>query len=71
MYKDSSSVGNHKLLKPTIIIGAGSAGALVARQLKYNQHSGLDPVAFIDDDKRKQNLDVMCLPVVGGMVSPC
>ena len=69
LYKDRSSVGNNKPLKPTLIVGAGSAGTLVARQLKYNQDNGLEPVAFIDDDKRKQNLDVMCLPVVGGINS--
>ncbi|MDQ0482530.1 polysaccharide biosynthesis protein [Guptibacillus hwajinpoensis] len=55
-----------KQMKPTLIVGAGCAGTLVARQLKYNPDSGLQPVAFIDDDKRKQNLDIMCLPVVGG-----
>ncbi|MFP3339503.1 hypothetical protein R0J91_16115, partial [Micrococcus sp. SIMBA_131] len=52
-----------------LIVGAGSAGTLVARQLKYNKDSGLEPVAFIDDDKRKQHLDIMCLPVVGGIDS--
>ena len=67
MYENKTSLSKQSKLKPTIIVGAGSAGALVARQLKSTQHSGLDPVAFIDDDKRKQNLDVMCLPVVGGM----
>ena len=68
-FKDHGVFGNRKSLKPTLIVGAGSAGTLVARQLKYNKDSGLEPVAFIDDDKRKQNLDIMCLPVVGGIDS--
>lgn len=68
-FKDNGMLGNKPQLKPTLIVGAGSAGTLVARQLKYNKDSGLEPVAFIDDDKRKQNLDIMCLPVVGGIDS--
>ena len=65
LYKEKNSLSS-KQMKPTLIVGAGTAGTLVARQLKYNGDSGLQPVAFIDDDKRKQNLDIMCLPVVGG-----
>ncbi|MBN8209769.1 polysaccharide biosynthesis protein [Bacillus sp. NTK071] len=65
LYQEKNSFSN-KPMKPTLIVGAGCAGTLVARQLKYNHDSGLQPVAFIDDDKRKQNLDIMCLPVVGG-----
>ncbi|WP_335870607.1 polysaccharide biosynthesis protein [Bacillus sp. 2205SS5-2] len=53
--------------KRTLIIGAGSAGTLVARQLRQSQECELYPVAFIDDDKRKQHLDIQCIPVVGGM----
>ncbi|MCA0987032.1 polysaccharide biosynthesis protein [Alkalihalobacillus algicola] len=66
IYQERNSLKSYKQMKPTLIVGAGCAGTLVARQLKYNQESGLQPVAFIDDDKRKQNLDIMCLPVVGG-----
>lgn len=50
----------------TLIIGAGAAGTMVARQLLNNQDSELVPIAFIDDDKRKQQLDIMGIPVVGG-----
>ncbi|MBS2969663.1 polysaccharide biosynthesis protein [Metabacillus sp. KIGAM252] len=53
--------------KRTLIIGAGAAGTMVARQLKNNREAELHPVAFIDDSKRKQNLDIMGLPVVGGV----
>ncbi len=51
--------------KRTLIIGAGSAGTMVARQLSYNQDSGLKPVAFIDDDPTKYKLDILGIPVVG------
>ncbi|WP_273832002.1 polysaccharide biosynthesis protein [Guptibacillus sedimenti] len=53
--------------RKTLIVGAGSAGTMVVRQLlKYND-SDLSPVGFIDDDIRKQNLDVYGIPILGGI----
>ncbi|MEI2330727.1 nucleoside-diphosphate sugar epimerase/dehydratase [Priestia megaterium] len=52
--------------KRTLIIGAGSAGTMIARQLKTNHESKLYPVAFIDDDVKKHKLEIMGLPVLGG-----
>jgi FlaA1/EpsC-like NDP-sugar epimerase len=51
--------------KRTLIIGAGSAGTMVARQLLRNLDTELTPVAFIDDNERIQQLDVLGIPVVG------
>jgi FlaA1/EpsC-like NDP-sugar epimerase len=53
--------------KRTLIVGAGSAGRMVARQLEKNNESDLLAVAFIDDSVKKQNLDILGLPVVGGV----
>ncbi len=50
----------------TLIIGAGSAGVLIAKELKQSIDSDLYPVAFIDDDCTKWNLEVIGLPVLGG-----
>jgi len=50
--------------KRTLIIGAGDAGVMVARELK-NHDSGLMPVGFIDDDPYKQKHTVLGLPVLG------
>lgn len=50
----------------TLIIGAGAAGTMVARQLLNNNDGELLPVAFIDDQIRKQQLDILGIPVVGG-----
>ncbi|MBE0467596.1 MAG: polysaccharide biosynthesis protein, partial [Candidatus Desulforudis sp.] len=47
-----------------LIVGAGDAGALVARELKHTG-GGLVPIGFIDDDPHKQGLRVMGIPVVG------
>lgn len=52
--------------KRTLIVGAGSAGMMVARQLKTNNKADLLPVGFIDDDIKKQNLDILDIPVIGG-----
>ncbi|WP_168122737.1 nucleoside-diphosphate sugar epimerase/dehydratase [Paenibacillus sp. HB172176] len=53
--------------KRTLIVGAGSAGTMLARQLMSNSDTELLPVAFIDDDAYKQMLDIMGLPVVGSV----
>ncbi|QCS53928.1 polysaccharide biosynthesis protein [Priestia flexa] len=53
-------------LKPTLIIGAGAAGTMVAKQLKQDNKREFDPVAFVDDDKRKHKLEIVGLPVLGG-----
>jgi len=52
--------------KRALIIGAGAAGTMVARQLLNSSESDLKPVAFIDDDVKKQRLHVLGVPVVGG-----
>jgi FlaA1/EpsC-like NDP-sugar epimerase len=53
--------------KRTVIIGAGSAGTMVARQLLKNKESDLLPVGFIDDDTKKHQLDILSIPVLGGV----
>ena len=52
--------------KRVLIIGAGAAGTMVARQLRQNLDVDLYPVGFIDDDPRKQNMEILGLPVIGG-----
>ncbi|TDK62421.1 polysaccharide biosynthesis protein [Bacillus salipaludis] len=67
IYKEKHFSGNKKVKKRTLIIGAGSAGMLATRQLKNSKDCDLIPVAFIDDDKQKQNLEILGLPVIGGL----
>ncbi|KYG27667.1 nucleoside-diphosphate sugar epimerase/dehydratase [Alkalihalobacillus trypoxylicola] len=55
--------------KRTLIIGAGSAGMMVARQLKRNNPSEFHVVSFIDDDTHKHQLEILGIPVYGGSVS--
>ncbi len=53
--------------KRTLIVGAGSAGTMVARQLLKNNDTDLHPVAFIDDNEKKHHLDILGIPVLGGV----
>ncbi|WP_285765481.1 nucleoside-diphosphate sugar epimerase/dehydratase [Peribacillus sp. SI8-4] len=58
-------IHNQKETKNTLIIGAGSAGTMAVRQLLTNHDIELKPVAFIDDDPKKEKLDILGIPVVG------
>lgn len=51
--------------KRTLIVGAGSAGTMIVRQLQHNKEADLYPIAFVDDDKNKQKLEIYNVPVVG------
>jgi FlaA1/EpsC-like NDP-sugar epimerase len=51
--------------KRTLIIGAGAAGMMVARQLLNNHEAELKPVAYIDDNPKKQKLQYLGIPVMG------
>ncbi|WP_163538984.1 nucleoside-diphosphate sugar epimerase/dehydratase [Gracilibacillus sp. YIM 98692] len=52
--------------KRTLIVGAGAAGALIARQLKNEQqNTDLSPIAFADDDLNKHKMQLYNIPVEG------
>jgi len=52
--------------KRTLIVGAGNAGAMIARQLNSEQNlSELRPVAFVDDNEQKHHLQMFNIPVLG------
>jgi FlaA1/EpsC-like NDP-sugar epimerase len=68
MFRDNVMT-RQQSMKRTLIIGAGAAGTMVARQLLQNYTTDLKPVAFIDDDHRKYKLDILGLPVVGNSES--
>ena len=62
-----SMIDSKKNKKRTLIIGAGSAGTMVARQLIKNIEADLVPVAFIDDNEKKHQLEILGITVVGGV----
>ena len=48
-----------------LIVGAGSAGISLVREMQQSPWLGFYPVAFIDDDQAKLNLQIRRIPVVG------
>ena len=48
------------------VVGAGSAGAAILRELRSGRAAGLTPVVVIDDDPRKQGRTLAGVPVVRG-----
>ncbi|WP_322551815.1 nucleoside-diphosphate sugar epimerase/dehydratase [Priestia megaterium] len=48
-----------------LIVGAGSAGTMLVRQLLKNNESELMPIAFVDDDIAKQKLQIYGVTVLG------
>ncbi len=51
--------------KRVLIVGAGDAGVLAARELKNRNFRDGRPIGFIDDDVAKQRLQLFGLPVLG------
>ncbi|MCQ6560438.1 polysaccharide biosynthesis protein [Paenibacillus mendelii] len=60
-YSTRRRSGGHR----TLIIGAGSCGTMIAKELGQNDTSRHIPVGFIDDDPYKQRLTIYGLPVYG------
>ncbi len=48
-----------------LIIGAGDAGALVARELQKTNQLDLTPIGFLDDDPAKQRHEIYGVRVIG------
>jgi FlaA1/EpsC-like NDP-sugar epimerase len=48
-----------------VVIGAGSAGALMVKEMQKNRQMNLETVGFLDDDPAKQNHSLLGLPVLG------
>jgi len=59
------SPGQPKVLRNVLIIGAGDAGTMVAREMQRNPQMGLRPVGFLDDDRVKTNKQIYGLRVLG------
>lgn len=48
-----------------LVIGAGSAGSMMVRELRDNPQLGIEAVGFIDDDPLKHDLRIHGVPVLG------
>lgn len=48
-----------------LIVGAGEAGTLIAREMQRHPEAGLAPIGFLDDEPGKQRQRFVGLPVFG------
>lgn len=51
----------------TLLLGAGSAGEALIREIENNPTLGICPVGFLDDDPGKKGLALHGVPVLGGI----
>lgn len=51
--------------KKVLIVGAGTAGSMIVKELRTNPHLAMRPVAFVDDDRTKHNAFINGVKVVG------
>ncbi|MCM3636538.1 polysaccharide biosynthesis protein [Sporosarcina luteola] len=65
LIKDRESFINHVDKRRVLIVGAGKAGTMLARNLQRAKNPEHLPVAFVDDDPRKQYLKIMNITVQG------
>jgi FlaA1/EpsC-like NDP-sugar epimerase len=62
----AGSVGNGNGYESVLILGAGDAGVMVAKEFKKHQvQQGVRVVGFIDDDLEKQGQVIQGIPVLG------
>lgn len=66
VYKKPNNIiikGNYRIL----IAGAGESGNMAAREMFRHPDAGMQPVAFLDDDKSKKGQKFLGLPVAGSI----
>ena len=51
--------------RKSLIVGAGSGGQMVVRELQLNPALGLRAIGFVDDDPRKRGMGLLGLRVLG------
>ncbi len=61
-----SGLASHRsAARRTLLIGAGQAGAMVAREIASRPDLGITPVGFLDDDNTKLGLEIHGIKVIG------
>ena len=59
--------GEGRPAKRVLIVGAGEAGTMMAREMLRHPEAGLIPVGFLDDDPGKRGHRFLGLPILGGI----
>lgn len=65
LYVENIKSNGVKHGRRALIVGAGAAGVMVARELSNSKHIDMRPVGFIDDDPGKRNHSLLGIPVLG------
>jgi FlaA1/EpsC-like NDP-sugar epimerase len=64
-YQYQLRYGNKDSLAPVVVMGAGSAGSMIYREIRRNPQLGLRVIGFVDDDPMKRKMIIHGLPVLG------
>ncbi len=65
---DLKKRGRSKTAKvPTILIGAGRAGAEVAKEIASHPELGIHPIGFLDDDPKNRGRVIHGVPILGAV----
>ncbi len=67
--RDSRKLSLQGSAKRVLIVGAGEAGTMIAREMLRHPMAGLVPVGFLDDEIAKLGQSFVGLPVLGNLAS--
>ncbi len=67
LYESMASAASGKEHALVLIVGAGDAGVMIAREMIRHPESGLMPVGYLDDDRSKQRQSFCDIPVLGSL----
>jgi FlaA1/EpsC-like NDP-sugar epimerase len=65
VYVFNERIGTKVKNKNVLIVGAGIAGSMIVKELRTNPQLGMKPIAFVDDDPIKKNVNIHGIKVVG------
>jgi FlaA1/EpsC-like NDP-sugar epimerase len=65
VYVFNERIGTEVKNKNVLIVGAGIAGSMIVKELRTNPQLGMRPIAFVDDDPNKQNVNIHGVKVMG------
>jgi len=60
-----SGAPGHRNLRNVLLIGAGEAGSMLAREMLRHPETGMRPIGFIDEDPHKTGRSIATIPVLG------